>query len=509
MLSFSNACGVKDSLRLTIEGPESTGPELRRLAQPFVVLGRDRRADVLLEDPRVSRRHVYLQVVGGWAFWMDLESRTGTRTEAGLKKHGWLGERQFLGIGPFVVRCAGGCTPGEFPAETPLGAPSYGQEPLPEVALEFLNGPSQSMFWPMRRVMSLIGSAKGCKFRLTDPSVSVFHASLVRTPGGLWVVDLRGGQSITVNAVPVRASVVVDGDVLGIGRYRIRVRCRDRDRDRGSARGIADPGRASWAGRLPWPDRPANPPLRPDRAALALTSEPVPGGPPPPAAPPVPILATGYGVEVVSSAGAALPLSSSGATESVLVPLVHQFNQMQQQMFDQFQQAMGMLVQMFGTMHREQMDVIREELDRLHQLTAELQALRSELASSPRGPAGPGAGGAAGAGPERGAAPIPTLAAVPPPAAAARRREPAAEPGLPPLAAATAAGPPPQPSSPPPRPRRDPPQGAIAAPAAPVPGGSAPGEADAVLWIHQRIAALQQERETHWQKILKLLPGAS
>src|SRR5262249_60566137 len=56
---------------------------------------------------------------------------------------------------------------------------------------------------------------------------------------------------------------------------------------------------------------------------------------------------------------------------------------MQQQMFDQFQQAMGMLVQMFGTMHREQMEVIREELDRLHDLTRELQELKQELVRSP------------------------------------------------------------------------------------------------------------------------------
>ena len=34
---------------------------------------------------------------------------------------------------------------------------------------------------------------------------------------------------------------------------------------------------------------------------------------------------------------------------------------MQQQMFDQFQQAMGMLVNMFTSMHSEQMEVIREE----------------------------------------------------------------------------------------------------------------------------------------------------
>ena len=67
--------------------------------------------------------------------------------------------------------------------------------------------------------------------------------------------------------------------------------------------------------------------------------------------------------------------------ESVLVPLVNQFGLMQQQMFDQFQQAMAMMVQMFGTMHRDQMAVIREELDRLHDITDEFHALKTELAT--------------------------------------------------------------------------------------------------------------------------------
>jgi hypothetical protein len=32
-------------------------------------------------------------------------------------------------------------------------------------------------------------------------------------------------------------------------------------------------------------------------------------------------------------------------------------------------------------------------------------------------------------------------------------------------------------------------------------------ERDSVAWLHQRIMTLQQERESRWQKILKLLPG--
>ena len=73
-------------------------------------------------------------------------------------------------------------------------------------------------------------------------------------------------------------------------------------------------------------------------------------------------------------------LAHSELTDSLLVPLVNQFGLMQQQMFDQFQQAMAMMVQMFGTMHRDQMEVIRTELDRLHELTEEFHALKQELA---------------------------------------------------------------------------------------------------------------------------------
>jgi hypothetical protein len=172
---------------------------------------------------------------------------------------------------------------------------------------------------------------------------------------------------------------------------------------------------------------------------------------------------------------------------------------MQQQMFDQFQQAMGMLVQMFGTMHREQMDVIREELDRLHDLTRELQELKQELARSP----GPAA--------------APTL----PTAEAGAARRPAAAPAdvppaeIPGPAAAGAAGqrrpmgpliaPPPPPTAP--RPDQSLP-GAGSPGRIVAPGLAGTGQ-DAVAWIHQRIAAIQQERESRWQKILKLLPGVS
>ena len=199
----------------------------------------------------MSRRHVYLQVVEGRVFWVDLESRTGTRDERESQRFGWLeGGRTFC-VGPYVIRRFVGDSQtddklnrGELPRDTPLIARAYAHAAQPEVTLEFLNGPSQSMLRPVHRVLSLIGSASGCKFRLTDSSVSRFHGSLLQTSAGLWIVDLLGQKGITINDVPVRSSRLLDGDMIGIGRYQIRIRCRPRGQRSGT--GLFDLGRTAF-----------------------------------------------------------------------------------------------------------------------------------------------------------------------------------------------------------------------------------------------------------------------
>jgi pSer/pThr/pTyr-binding forkhead associated (FHA) protein len=538
MKSFLTACGLEDSLQLVVETPSSNEGDLRSLSEPFAVIGRDPRVDVVLDHSQVSRRHVYLQVVMGRAFWVDLESRTGTRGERDSQKCGWLEGGRTLCVGPYVIRRFVGdaqaderFAPGELPREIPLFAQAFSHAPLPEVRLEFLNGPSQSMSRPVRRVLSLIGSASGCKFRLTDPSVSRFHSSLLQTPGGLWIVDLLGQKGITVNDVPVRSSRLVDGDVVKIGRYQIRIRCRHRGA--GSGNGLPDLGRTTLVARLPRPDRTSNglkfrdwmaasTPLEPGSGSAKAAQFPMPlqAGPSFPKFEMVP-----------SDANVPVNLAQSELTESMLVPLVNQFGLMQQQMFDQFQQAMAMMVQMFGTMHRDQMEVIRAELNQLHELTEEFHALKNELASRSREQGEPSSSklavdgtwlaGSTTSGP--GVSPTSPVSATP---------EPWSGPEAARLSLALPFSPAPLPSSTPEQPPSlNPPLSPtppLSSPPAPQPSSeqleepgrgspAKPGTArradasdrDTVVWLHQRIIALQQERESRWQKILKLLPGMS
>jgi pSer/pThr/pTyr-binding forkhead associated (FHA) protein len=616
MKSFLNSSGITDSLQLVVETPSLKEPELRLLQQPFAVIGRDPRADVFLDHAEVSRRHVYLQVIEGRAFWIDLESRMGSRDEKKFQKFGWMEGKHTLGIGPYVIRrfandsqIARDSQDDELPRDTPLIAQAHHRGSLPEVILEFLNGPSQSTSWPVHRVMSLIGSASGCKFRLTDPSVSRFHGSLVRTSAGVWIVDLLGKGGITVDGVPIRSHHLQDGEVLGIGRYQLRIRCRLKDdaSDHGRSALVARSARSSHVpNTIKFPDWAASAP------APASTFETGSQGTknaqfPQPVHPQS--VSSFPNMEIISSeSGLPFHSAQSNITETVLVPLVNQFSLMQQQMFDQFQQAMAMMIQMFGTMHRDQMEVIRAELNRLHELTDEFhalkeelatrtreQALKEELATRTREQASPTMSGSRG--PERlgavtakvsgaksqpqparapkpangqGAASVEPVSVVPPRSAASavQSDHPVRVPRVQPSSAA-----PPQPAASgfpgdqpvhaariesgsvaPPQPAASGVEGARPVrearifptvttptlnPAAAVRSTERPQDAaprlqpkaddakpglqpkseeakptgdsdrDTMIWLHQRIMTLQTERETRWQKILKLLPGVS
>ncbi|APW64228.1 hypothetical protein BSF38_10009 (plasmid) [Paludisphaera borealis] len=494
---------------------------VRLLHQPFALIGRDQRADVPLDHRLVSRRHVYLQVVEGHVFWVDLESRLGTLGSGRPRKFGWLDVDETMRIGPYEIRRLVGGRPihhdaahHPLPDAVPLVAKSYGPSPWPEVALEFLNGPSRSAVWPMNRVMSLVGSASGCKFRLADPSVSPFHCSLLRTSVGLWLIDLLGSDGVAVNNASVRYALLADGDLLKIGRYRIRVRSRFFD----------DESRSDHPGAITAsPHRPSSHvlSLREPSAAHAAPADAVefPAlGRPSTAISPLSFGPQIARAELVPTAGTGFYPAGSEKAEveaAVLVPLMNQFGMMQQQMLDQFQNAMGMLVEMFGSLQREQMDLIRQELDQLREVTREFQEVKLELAAytRDRAQAEAAAEAAAAAVPSALTAKVKPLVAQPQevrtPAAASSAPAPTASPspGRSPAASLASATSPldASPSAA---------TSAMTSPASipkkrPGEGSGVDNERDVMLWLNQRVVTLQNERETRWQKILKLLPGAS
>lgn len=433
---FLRACEATGPLQLDVEGPDARRVWRQVLEQPFALIGRDPRSDLTLVDGRISHRHAYIQMIGGRVFCVDLGSRTGIGFRDGHRRYGWLERDQEIGIGPYTIRLRGGDRDREDDRSelvnhtNILGLEVSDAAPLPGLSLS-LRDQGNRLSWKMKRVLVLVGTKSECKLRLVDPSISSIHCALVRTAVGPWVVDLLGRGGITVNGSAVRSARLREGDELQIGRFTIRVHS-----------GTADPEALRAIGYSPG-------------HALALRSRTaeLPASSASETAPPELLPACLPSFELRPLAGA--PAAASELAGSVLTPLLDQFGLMQQQMLDQFQQTMMMVVQMFGTMHRDQAELIRSEFERLNELTQEIQAIKTELTSRPEA--------------SRGTAPTGVPASESPgPESAKEARSERARTATPPSA----------------------------------------DQEEFLLRLHQRLSAIQEERQSRWQKLLTLLPGA-
>ncbi len=424
--SFRTACGAAGPILLRMEGPEAGDAQERILEQPFAVVGRDPRADLHLDEGGVSRRHAYLQQVDGRWFCVDLLSKQGTHWADGARRSGWL-DVSGVQVGAFRLYPPQG-TAAEVPGWDPLNDRVPDSAALPSVTLDFLNGDVRQSAWRMSRVLSLVGQAPECKVRLVAPSVSKFHCALVRTRAGAWAVDLLGRQGLRVNGEPARSALLRDGDLLQIGEFVVRLRYH------------------AAGHRLP-----------------AHNSGPSAAGSPLVVAesPPVYFLPGERG------------LADAEVLERLMVPLVNEFRLMQQQMFDQFQQAMTSMFNMFTSMHREQTDLIHQELDRLHKVTQELHTLQAELAKHP---------------------PRPAPAAAAPQAASTSPRPAPRPPYKPPHAA-------------PPRPTTPAEGNGPAVPAPPAGATTDEEGAEIHAWLTQRLSTLQRERQSSWQRLMNFMMG--
>lgn len=399
---FLGACGATGPLRLAAERPRVFGPVSVALEKPFALIGSGVHADLRLDDNQVSHRHLYLQVYNGRVFGIDLGSRTGTHWNNGRQPFGWLDLGQSLWIGRHRVYLeedeSSNKPAAEMPQE-PLLSRDFQLPNLPPVSLEFVKGGIHQggKLRPARcainRVLVLLGRTDGCKIRLMDSSVSKFHCSLVRTPRGVWVVDLLSRNGIWVNGTKVPWARLEQGDRLEIGEFVLRLRYDDTEYKSGDSEALTKPP-------VDMPDQPQGERgSESERSARSETSatgdRKLSGEIPirvslegyrPTNADSNPVVVERDAAEnqshalVVSSKRGMIPVELS---ESIAVIIANQFSQMQQQMFGQFYQAMMVMFQTFSTLHRDQMELVRQELDRVHDLTRQLHALQAELAKQP------------------------------------------------------------------------------------------------------------------------------
>ena len=375
---FRRACGLIAPLALEWEdaGRSTVASAPRSFNSPFVLVGRGSRSDLVLDEASVSRRHALLQAIAGRVFVIDLQSRTKVywEGEEAPRSRGWLDQQGFIQVGSYRIRrsCrdAGENQQGALPALVPPFDPErFEAGPVLRAALELpirLN--DKPSLWPVEGPLAMVGRFEGCELALTDESVSRFHAALVPTPSGLWVVDLLASEGVHVNGERIRWAWLADGDTLRIGRFTFILRYETppsqltrRDVPLEAGASLAEnPGTELAVSRRHTDNLRGAVVVRPGGRSPVVHSSPtresaglVPSGPqvwePPIPYPPDPTAMW----------------------------------QQQMQLMESFHNDMIMMVQMFVAMHREHLASVRHELDMVQQLTRELGALQAQTSQSP------------------------------------------------------------------------------------------------------------------------------
>ena len=200
---------------------------------------------------------------------------------------------------------------------------------------------------PLTRRMAFVGRSLGCAVRFDATDVADVHAYLLMAGNEVWVIDLLSAPGTWVNDRRVRTARLRDGDEVRIGSRAFKVRY-----DLWGEVLPTEPPKEADSGTNPEPESVAVPPASEDEAAdlVALTPVPV-----------VPSLPT-----------VAIPPQADANT----VALFQYVAAMQGQMMAEFRQTMDETVDAIGRMHRQQMEAMRAELDRLAELSAELQKLQ-------------------------------------------------------------------------------------------------------------------------------------
>jgi hypothetical protein len=348
----------------------------------------------------------------------------------------------------------------------------------------------------------------------------------------MWVVDLlcRGGTQ--VNGELVSFSRLSDGDEMNLGRFQLKI------------------GFGS-SGEMPVyapEDMPESSPIsqfpramtydstgddEPDSGSVA--TPPAPNPSPKPQQLPVarieslPELTDLRQVTAPLAAPTPMNMPSMAASDTTAVALMQQFAVMQQQMFDHTYQLLAVVTEAFQTAHNRQLQLIREELMRVHELNRELYDLNRQRGTVDTAPEASIVAGSSpvpgidelkrrilGDGPAGNPPTLPAADAVPGnPAASDRAAEPTprARPAPEPAAAGAIGPNTPEPGAArrkndrdapetPPRKRRG--KQAADRPANTAAASGSPNQ-DVHAWLSGRISELTQERSSRWQRILQLL----
>ncbi len=225
-LENEKSAALPGGFRLAVTGPAHRNPTIHVVNLPFVLIGRARAAGLRLDHPEVSRRHLYLQLLFGRVYCLDLSDGESPTADTPLSGR-WLEPDEVVSVGPYEVRLVDVAETGAPSAPLPAGfspLERYAAQlgPMPKVEIEFFTSVAYQTNSTMTRLIVLGGTSDRCKLRLQNKSISAIHFALVLMQDGLWVADLAGKTGAFVNNRTAHFARIGDGDELQVGTFRLR-----------------------------------------------------------------------------------------------------------------------------------------------------------------------------------------------------------------------------------------------------------------------------------------------
>ncbi|MFG0335508.1 MAG: VanZ family protein [Maioricimonas sp. JB049] len=342
---YASACGMTGPLRLLVEDQHDNGTS-HTFTRPTVLVGRMDGCDLQFDFPEVARRHLLFQLIDGHWAWFDL-------TGLAPRENGWLKSGHRLQCGPFVIR---------LHDDADKAAPSAQHQGAVrnERGLSFqlsfhnaLQAQSGPKYRRLRDLVTIVGRVPPAHIRLAHPTVSRVHCLIVHTHRGLWLTDLASTSGTFVNERLVDVARLNLGDEIHIGDYDVTLSRQDSRPAGSEVPGESSPESASDA-ELP--------------AINAATSWPA-------------IMPQPSDDNISTPRASQAAAEITGTPNSMLRTLLEHFSAMQREMMQQSQQQMMMMMQMFGQLQKTQLEAIREDLQRVQEITRELCETQTRLAA--------------------------------------------------------------------------------------------------------------------------------
>jgi pSer/pThr/pTyr-binding forkhead associated (FHA) protein len=215
--SFAAACKLSAAIEIRAVHRSTGASQFHAISQPFAFIGRAKPLSVRLDDPSVSQCHAYLQVFEGLPYCIDLGSRTGVLWDDGGQGRGWVHPGQTLRLGMFDVQIGiSGKDPLVMQEEPRESGLSHDESPLAVLEVHSPTGTTGNFV--LDRAITLVGRHPNCNLRFLDDALSYFQCALVKTPAGVWCVDILSRKGTVLNGRLTRLAQLRDGDLIELGK---------------------------------------------------------------------------------------------------------------------------------------------------------------------------------------------------------------------------------------------------------------------------------------------------